>query len=199
MATDRLEREQALNTIAELRQQQRQLYAEQHLHMPRQDAARLTQHIAELDNQVADLALSNDELSTDLGRALDVAQRVMDQKSKLQEQCQVQEQQLTQWQLEAQRVKELEGGFLLLSFHCFSATNAASTLDCEEQAVPFQTPHVDISVAEALPCVIDAVGCFKCGALNYQPPSKESACVCVENLHGPGWYNYGAEQCVSKW
>ena len=111
MATDRLEREQALNTIAQLRQQQHQLQqADQESHIPRQDAARLTRHIAELDKQVADLAGSNDELSTDLGRALDVAQRVMDQKSKLQEQCQSQEQQLMQWQAEAQRVKELEGG-----------------------------------------------------------------------------------------
>ena len=63
----------------------------------------------------------------------------------------------------------------LLLFHCFSATNAASTLDCDEQAVPFQTPHVDFSVAEALPCVIDAVGCFKCGAL--KPAAFERVCM----------------------
>ena len=120
MATDRLEREQSINTIAQLRQQQRQVQqAEQEVHMPKQDTARLTQHITELDKQVADLASSNDELSTDLGRALDVAQRVMDQKSKLQEQCQSQEQQLMQWQAEAQRIKELEGGIvaLLVSYH----------------------------------------------------------------------------------
>ena len=111
MATDRLEREQSLNTIAQLRQQQLRLQqAEQEIHMPKQDTARLTQHIHELDKQIVDLACSNDELSTDLGRALDVAQRVMDQKSKLQEQCQIQEQQLLQWQAEAQRVRELEGG-----------------------------------------------------------------------------------------
>lgn len=115
MATDRLERESALTTIAQLRHQQRQLQADQESHLPRQDAIKLTQHVAELDKQVADLASSNDELSTDLERALDVAQRVMDQKSKLQEQCQNQEQQLMQWQAEAQRVKELEGSPLLLS------------------------------------------------------------------------------------
>ena len=115
MATDRLEREQALTTITQLRQQQRKLQAEQESHLPKQDALKLTQHIAELDKQVTDLASSNDELSTDLERALDVAQRVMDQKSKLQEQCQSQEQQLMQWQAEGQRVKDLEGTPLLLA------------------------------------------------------------------------------------
>ncbi|KAL3163383.1 hypothetical protein ABBQ32_009768 [Trebouxia sp. C0010 RCD-2024] len=113
MVTDRLEREQALDTIAQLRrqqqQQQQQHQAEQDLHLPHQEAAQLSQQVAELDKQVAELASTNDELSTDLGRALDVAQRVMDQKSKLQEQCQSQEQQLRQWQVEAERVKELEG------------------------------------------------------------------------------------------
>ena len=132
MATDRMEREQALNTIAQLRQQQRRLQAEQDSHLPQQDAARLTQHIAELDKQAADLASSNDELSTDLERALDVAQRVMDQKSQLQEQVQRQEQQLLHCQAEAQRIKELEGDSLLgipvpllgmpvASGHCFGS------------------------------------------------------------------------------
>ncbi len=104
MATDRLERQQALNTIAQLKEQHRQLQSEQ------QEADRMSQHIFQLDNQVAGLAASNDELSTDLGRALDVAQRVMEQKQALQEQVKVQEQQLTQWQAEGHRVKELEGG-----------------------------------------------------------------------------------------
>ena len=107
MFTDRLEREGALETIAQLRQQQQQ--QEQDLHLPHHEAARLSQ-------QIAELATTNDELSTDLGRALDVAQRVMDQKAKLQEQCHSQEQQLLQWQLEAKRVKELEGG----SFRIFA-------------------------------------------------------------------------------
>ena len=133
MATDRLEREQALNTIAHLQQQQRQLQqADQESRVPRQDAVRLSQHIAELDKQVADLAASNDELSTDLGRALDVAQRLMDQKSKLQEQCQSQEQQLMQWQAEAQRVRELEGEPLAfpVSYH-FSLQFLSCTLAVE--------------------------------------------------------------------
>ena len=119
MATDRLEREQANNTIAQLRQQQRQLHqADQESHTPEQDAAHYAQHIAQLEKQVAGLASSNKELSTDLGRALEVAKRAMDQKTKLQEQCQSQEQQLMQWQAEAQRVKEQGGSFaLLLSCH----------------------------------------------------------------------------------
>lgn len=124
MVTDRLEREQALDTIAQLRQQQRHLHAEQDLHSPKNEAPRLTQHIAELDKRVADLALTNDELSTDLGRALDVAQRVMDQKAKLQEQCQSQEQQLLHWQAEAERVKELEGGVSFLL--CFGSQGEPS-------------------------------------------------------------------------
>ena len=115
MTTDRLEHEQAPNTIAQLRQQQRQLQrAEQESHLAQQAAARLTQHIAQLDKQIADMASTNDELSTDLAQALDVAKRVMDQKSKLQEQCQSQEQQLMQWQLEVQRVKEQGRPFALL-------------------------------------------------------------------------------------
>lgn len=119
MATDRLEREEALITIAQLRQQQQQQQqAEQQSHLPNQDAAQQAQHTAELERQVAELASSNDELSTDLGRALDVAQRVIDQKSKLQEQCQSQEQQLLQWQAEAHRVKELEGRAPTLAVSC---------------------------------------------------------------------------------
>lgn len=133
MATDRLEREQALNTITQLRQQLRQLQqADQESCMPKQDTVRLTQHIAELDKQVADLASSNGELSTDLGRALEVAKRAMDQKSKLQEQCQSQEQQLMQWQAEAQRVRELEGEPLAfpVSYH-FSLQFLSCTLAVE--------------------------------------------------------------------
>ena len=114
MATDRLEREQAINTIAQLRQQQQTNQANQESQVPQQDAARNAQHIAQLDKQVADLAASNDELSTGLGWALEVAKRAMDQKSKLQEQCQSQEQQLMQWQAEAQRMKEQGGCFALL-------------------------------------------------------------------------------------
>lgn len=110
MATDRLEREQALNTIAVLKEQQRQLESQSHL--PEQEAARLTGHISQLDTQVADLSMSNDELSTDLGRALDVAQRVMEQKQALQEQVKNQEQQLLHWQAEGHRVRELEGTLL---------------------------------------------------------------------------------------
>lgn len=106
MATDRLEREQSLNTIAHLKQQCRQLETDQ---QARHEAAKLTQHISDLDRQVVELSMSNDELSTDLGRALDVAQRVMEQKQSLQEQVRGQEQQLAQWQAEGQRVRELEG------------------------------------------------------------------------------------------
>ena len=151
MATDRLEREQSLNTIAQLRQQQRQLQqAEQEFHMPKQEAARLTQHITELDKQVADLAVSNDELSTDLGRALDVAQRVMDQKAKLQEQCQSQEQQLMRWQAEAQRVKDLEGGpTALLVSYCFSL-QLMCCADVAEQCVSSLTEPLSSSTRPSL-------------------------------------------------
>ncbi len=86
MATDRLEREQSLNTIAHLKQQCRQLEADQQALLPRHEATKLTQHIADLDRQVVELSMSNDELSTDIGRALNVAQRVMEQKQVLQEQ-----------------------------------------------------------------------------------------------------------------
>ncbi|KAL0026946.1 hypothetical protein WJX79_001960 [Trebouxia sp. C0005] len=109
MATDRLEREQSLNTIAHLKQQCCQLETDQQALLPRHEAAKLTQHISDLDKQVVELSMSNDELSTDLGRALDVAQRVMEQKQALQEQVRGQEQQLAQWQAEGQRVRELEG------------------------------------------------------------------------------------------
>ncbi len=109
MATDRLEREQSLNTITQLKQQCRQLEADQQALLPRHEAAKLTQHISDLDRQVVELSMSNDELSTDLGRALDVAQRVMEQKQALQEQVKGQDQQLVQWRAEGQRVGELEG------------------------------------------------------------------------------------------
>ena len=65
MTTDRLERQQAMNTIAELKEQKAELEANQ-LPLPQHDAVRLSQHISQLDKQVADLAESNDELSTDL-------------------------------------------------------------------------------------------------------------------------------------
>ena len=112
--------------------------------MPKQDTVRLTQHIAELDKQVADLASSNGELSTDLGRALEVAKRAMDQKSKLQEQCQSQEQQLMQWQAEAQRVKEQGRPFALpLACHLIAVllsfcNDVSALLSC------FQARHVTI-------------------------------------------------------
>lgn len=109
MATDRLEREQSLNTISQLKQQLQQLETDQHSLLPKHEGARLTQHISDLDRQAVELSASNDELSTDLGRALDVAQRVMEQKQALQEKVKSQEQQLMQWQAEGQRVRELEG------------------------------------------------------------------------------------------
>ncbi|DBA94998.1 TPA: hypothetical protein ACH3X1_002520 [Trebouxia sp. C0004] len=109
MATDRLEREQSLNTIAHLKQQCRQLETHQQALLPKHEAEMLTQHISDLDRQIVELSMSNDELSTDLGRALDVAQRVMEQKQALQEQVKGQEQQLMQWQAEGHRVRELEG------------------------------------------------------------------------------------------
>ena len=104
--------------------------------MPQQDAARNAQHIAQLDKQVADLAASNNELSTDLGRALEVAKRVMDQKSKLQEQCQSQEQQLMQWQAEAQRMKEqrwlLSSSFSMSFRYCSVCKNVSALLSLSQ-------------------------------------------------------------------
>ena len=110
MQKHKAEQELSQTTISQLRHQQQQLQLQHHLDsqdsLSVTEASELTQKLAELRKQNSDLGINNAELSSDLGRALDVAQRVMEQKQALQKQCVAQQEQLKG---EQQRVWELEG------------------------------------------------------------------------------------------